>query len=121
MHAFDIYVLTSRSEGFSLSTIEAMASGLPVVATRCGGPEQIVEDGATGFLVENGSPDAVANAIDRLRRDRDQRARFGTAARDVVMKRYTLEAQVRAYEALYDRVLTPRRRGKPVTDASLAS
>jgi glycosyltransferase involved in cell wall biosynthesis len=121
MHAFDIYALTSRSEGFSLSTIEAMASGLPVVATRCGGPEQIVEDGATGFLVENGSPDAVANAIDRLRRDRDQRARFGTAARDVVMKRYTLEAQVRAYEALYDRVLTPRRRGKPVTDASLAS
>jgi glycosyltransferase involved in cell wall biosynthesis len=121
MKAFDIYALTSRSEGFSLSTIEAMASGLPVVATRCGGPEQIVEDGATGFLVENGSPDAVANAIDRLRRDRKQRARFGTAAREVVLKRYTLEAQVRAYEALYDRVLTPRRRGKPTTDASLAS
>jgi len=111
MQAFDIYALTSRSEGFSLSTIEAMASGLPVVATRCGGPEQIVEDGVTGFLVENGSPDAVAQAINRLRNDPNQRSRFGKAARNAVIERYTLEAQVRAYEALYDHVLAPRRRG----------
>src|SRR5207244_3005900 len=48
MATFDVYALTSRSEGFSLSTIEAMASGVPVVATRCGGPEQILDDGLTG-------------------------------------------------------------------------
>jgi glycosyltransferase involved in cell wall biosynthesis len=121
MRAFDVYALTSRSEGFSLSTIEAMASGLAVVATRCGGPEQILEDGATGLLVDNGSASAVAGAIDRLRKDPAQRFRFARAAREVVMRRYTIEAQVRAYEELYEYVLTPRPPGRPAADASLAS
>jgi glycosyltransferase involved in cell wall biosynthesis len=78
MAAFDVYALTSRSEGFSLSTIEAMASGIPVVATKCGGPEQILENGVTGLLVENGSPNAVASAIARLRSDSTERRRLPT-------------------------------------------
>jgi glycosyltransferase involved in cell wall biosynthesis len=109
MAGFDIYALSSRSEGFSLSTIEAMASGLPVVATRCGGPEQILDDGATGLLVENGSAEAIAGAIDRLRRNPAERARIGRAAREAVLSRYSVEAQVRAYEGLYERTLIPRR------------
>jgi len=107
MRAFDVYALTSRSEGFSLSTIEAMASGVPVVATRCGGPEEILEDRETGLLVENGSAPAVAHAIQRLRSDPEERRRLADAARHVVMKRYTVEAQVRAYEQLYEQLLTP--------------
>lgn len=120
MTAFDVYTLTSRSEGFSLSTIEAMATGLPVVATRCGGPEQILEDGVTGLLVENGSAEAVARAIDQLRRDSARRAQFAAAARDAVLKCYTVETQVRAYEELYEHVLLPRRQAKVEARASFA-
>jgi glycosyltransferase involved in cell wall biosynthesis len=110
---FDVYALTSRSEGFSLSTIEAMAAGLPVVATRCGGPEQILEDGITGLLVENGSATAVAAAIRRLRSDPNERTLIGRAARDVVLRRYTVEAQVNAYEQLYEHLLLHQRRRTP--------
>ena len=103
--AFDVYALTSRTEGFPLSLLEAMAAGLPVVATRCGGPEQILDDGVTGILVENGSAGAIANAIARLRENASERRRLGGAARVAVSERFTLEAQVRAYERLYEECL----------------
>ena len=120
MRAFDTYALTSRSEGFSLSTIEAMASGVPVVSTRCGGPEQILEHGVSGLLVENGSPQAVAEAIDRLRVDSSERTRLARAARAVVETRYTVQAQVRAYEELYERLLTARSSAKVAARPSMA-
>ena len=104
--AFDVYALTSRYEGFSLALVEAMASRLPVVATRCGGPEQIINDGVTGVLVENGSAEAIAEAIERLRGDPSRRAHLGSAAREAVAERFTLEAQVRAYEQVYEEGLT---------------
>jgi glycosyltransferase involved in cell wall biosynthesis len=110
LSAFDVYALTSRSEGFSISIIEAMASKLPVIATRCGGPEQIVDDGRTGLLVENASPDAVAAGIERLRNDRTFAAKLGTAARVAVQERFTASAQTRAYEHVYEDCLMD---GKP--------
>jgi glycosyltransferase involved in cell wall biosynthesis len=111
MAAFDVYTLTSRSEGFSLTTIEAMASGVPVVATRCGGPEQILADSVTGLLVENGSAAAVARAVERLRVAPAERRQLAAAARAMVLERYTVEAQIRAYEQLYERVLSTSARG----------
>jgi len=120
MRAFDVYALTSRSEGFSLSTVEAMASGLPVVATRCGGPEQILEDGITGLLVENGSAEAVARAVQRLRADKAERQQVADAARGAVLNRYTVEAQVRAYEELYEHVLLSQTQAKSERHASFA-
>ncbi|MDP9203238.1 MAG: glycosyltransferase [Gemmatimonadota bacterium] len=104
--AFDVYALTSRTEGFPLSLLEAMATSLPVVSTRCGGPEKILDDGVTGLLVENGSPEAIANAIVRLREDVDERVRLGEAAQKTVRERHTLETQVREYEMLYETCLS---------------
>ena len=103
--AFDVYALTSRSEGFSISLIEAMASGRAVVATRCGGPEQILSHGTTGLLVDNESPPAIATAIESLRANRAERERLGAAAQRAVRERFTLEAQLAAYERVYAETL----------------
>jgi glycosyltransferase involved in cell wall biosynthesis len=100
--AFDLYALTSRSEGFPLSLLQAMAAGLPIVATRCGGPEQILDAGVSGILVDNGSPSAIASSIARLREDVAERRRLGEAARRAVAARFTLSAQVSAYERVYE-------------------
>jgi glycosyltransferase involved in cell wall biosynthesis len=62
----DMFVLSSSSEGFSIATIEAMAAGLPVIATRCGGPEEIIDHQRTGYLVPVGSPEQLAEAINYL-------------------------------------------------------
>jgi glycosyltransferase involved in cell wall biosynthesis len=103
--AFDLYVLTSRNEGFSLSLVEAMAAGLPVIATRCGGPENIIRDGVTGILIENGSASSLAEMIERLRDEPSERQRLGTAARQSARDQFSLETQVRAYERLYSECL----------------
>jgi glycosyltransferase involved in cell wall biosynthesis len=113
LQALDAVVLTSRSEGFSLATVQAMAAGVPVVATRCGGPEEILTDGCTGLLVENGSPEAVAAGIERLRADKGLREALGRAARHDAESRFTLEAQLRAYDALYEECIEARGRSRP--------
>ncbi|NVJ49069.1 MAG: glycosyltransferase family 4 protein [Gammaproteobacteria bacterium] len=66
LKAADMYLLSSRDEGFSLSTIEAMAAKVPVVCTRCGGPEEIIEPGVTGILIENENSKAIAQAITQV-------------------------------------------------------
>lgn len=110
--ALDLYVLSSRSEGFSLAVVEAMAAGLPVVATKCGGPEEIVRDGVTGVLVESESADAIAVAIARLRANPEDRRKLGVAARESVRERFTLEAQIKSYDELYENCLVAHRRQK---------
>lgn len=102
LRAFDVYVLTSHSEGFPLSTIQAMASGLPTVATRCGGPEEMLSDGSTGWLVERNSPAAVAEALQRLIRDPEMRSRMGRRARDEAVERYSTSVMIEQYERLYE-------------------
>ena len=101
MNNFDFYVSTSSSEGFSLSVIQAMACGVPVVATKSGGPEEIITHDVSGLLVETNRPDSVASAIQRLNDEPATRARLIEAGRAVVQTRFTLKQMVESYERLY--------------------
>jgi len=79
----------SHSESFSLTCLEASASGLAVIATRCGGPEEIVEDGVTGLLVPVGDIAAMADAMAGLLGDPDRATTMGEAARYLVAERFS--------------------------------
>jgi glycosyltransferase involved in cell wall biosynthesis len=79
----------SHSESFSLTCLEASASGLAVIATRCGGPEEIVEDGVTGLLVPVGDTAAMADAMAALLGDPDRATTMGEAARYLVAERFS--------------------------------
>ncbi|MBZ5561097.1 MAG: glycosyltransferase [Acidobacteriia bacterium] len=102
----DVFVLSSTSEGLSIATIEAMAAGAPVVVTRCGGPEEIVEDGRTGCLVPPGDAAALASRIITLVKDRPLALAMSGTARREVQSKFSLAGMVREYEALYDRCLS---------------
>ena len=101
----DIFVLSSVSEGFSLATVEAMAAGKPVIVTRSGGPQEIVEDGRTGILVPPADADALATEICELLRNPDRADDLARSARARVATTFSLDAMVREYERVYDRVL----------------
>ena len=79
--AFDLYVMPSRWEGFGLAAAEAMAAGLPVVASDCDGLREVVEDGSTGLLVPPGDIQALARAMDRVLADGEQAGVWGRAGR----------------------------------------
>jgi len=96
-----IFVLPSRSEGISLTLLEAMACGLPVVATRVGGNPEVVLDGQTGLLVSPGDPAALAQAILCMRRDLERGLRMGRAGRQRVEQHFDIRRMVADYEALY--------------------
>ena len=109
LKSLDIFVLTSRSEGFSIATVEAMAAGLPTIATRCGGPEEIIRDGEDGLLVENGSPEAVAAALKRLIVDQAFRERLGTRAPQTILSRFSTAAMISSYTHLYEHLTHERK------------
>jgi glycosyltransferase involved in cell wall biosynthesis len=96
----DLYVSSSLREGLPGSVIEAQASGLPCVVTRCGGPEEVVVDGTTGLVVPPGDADALARAVVTLSRDAGLRARMAAAARENA-RRFDLSRMVEAWVELY--------------------
>ncbi len=81
-----IFITTSVSDGTPVSILEAMASGLPCIATRVGGIPEWIDDGAAGLLIRPRNPDAVAEAILKLAKDPALRDGMGSAARDVVVR-----------------------------------
>ncbi len=95
------FVLPSLSEGIPLTILEAMARGLPVVATRVGGIPEVVVDGETGFLVPSDDSAALAGAILRLWRDPDAARRMGLDGRRRVERLFDVRRMVADYEALY--------------------
>ena len=101
----DLSVLTSLSEGLSITILESMRQGLPVVVTDVGGTPEIVKQGRTGFLVPPAEPRPFANAVIRLLRDANLRARFGREARRVISAEFRLEPVVERYGRIYGEVV----------------
>ena len=101
LKAFDVFVLNSRTEGLSYAILEAMASGLPVVATDVGGNAQIIDHGKNGILYEQGNEISLTNALMGIIRDPDKISRMGEMARKKILEKYSLDAMVRQYDLLY--------------------
>jgi glycosyltransferase involved in cell wall biosynthesis len=97
----DLFVLPSRSEAFPNAVLEAMAAGLPVVATDVGGIPEIVRNGENGVLVRPDDADALADAVIGLMNRPTHAAALGRAARADVERHYTLDRMVEAFEHLY--------------------
>lgn len=95
------FVLSSISEGVSLTLLEAMARGLPCIATDVGGNPEVVRDHVTGLLVPVREPQSLAEALLRLHSDRQLRRRLGEAGRARVLERFEIRGMVRQYEDLY--------------------
>lgn len=101
----DLFLLLSESESFGLGALEAMAVGVPVLGTRCGGLEEVVDDGVTGRLLPVGAVDAMADAAVEMLGDADRWQAMGRAARAVAEERFSAERIVPMYESLYEEVL----------------
>ena len=106
LSAADIFVLPSRSEGFSNAIIEAMAASLPVVATNVGGNSEAVKDGFTGFLIPPDDPAALAAAISRLLSDQSQAKAMGAAGKAIVAENFTTEVMMTRIARAYEKLLS---------------
>jgi sugar transferase (PEP-CTERM/EpsH1 system associated) len=99
--AVDIFALPSLTEGLSYSILEAMASGLPVVATQVGGNAELIQNQRTGFLVPTRNPEMMANQLLRLISNRSLRLDMGMKARQRVEQNFNLSDMVQRYQKMY--------------------
>jgi colanic acid/amylovoran biosynthesis glycosyltransferase len=104
LQAADVFLLPSLDEGLPTVLLEAMACGVPVVATDCGGVSEAFTDGVEGLLVPRRDAAALADALTRLWRDPALRRRMGEAGRATATSRFTLERQLNEFLALYREV-----------------
>jgi sugar transferase (PEP-CTERM/EpsH1 system associated) len=112
MRGLDLFVLPSISEGISNTVLEAMASGLPVLATRVGGNPELIEEGLTGTLVPRSDSDSLASAMSLYARNPELCRMHGSAGRRSVERRFALNGMVNAYMTIYDAMLANAGRGR---------
>ena len=112
MQAFDIFALTSTSEGMPIVVLEAMAMEKPVVGTRVGAMADCVQDGRTGFLVPSGDVDRMASALTTLLRDPSLCRRFGSAGRVRVERDFSEATMVKRHMDVYYRIRALKGKGK---------
>ncbi len=103
------FVLPSETESFGLAALEALSSGVPVVASRVGGLPEVVRHGETGFLADPEDLDGMAAHLVALVSDPERRRQMGRAAREDALKRFREGPMIDRYEALYRRTLADRR------------
>jgi glycosyltransferase involved in cell wall biosynthesis len=108
-NAMDVLLFPSRHEGFGRVVAEAMASGVPAVVARAGGTEEIVSDGETGYVLEDGDPERLARTALRLLKDERMALEMGRKARERVLNLFSPDSHVRALDALYRSALEERR------------
>ena len=101
----DVFLLPSQTESFGLAALEAMACGVPVVASDVGGVSEVVADGETGFLAAAGDVGSLARHVRRLLTDEELRRRMSHSARHLAESQFRLTPAVDRYEAIYRRVL----------------
>jgi glycosyltransferase involved in cell wall biosynthesis len=101
----DLFVLTSEAESCSMALLEAMAAGLPLVATKVGGTVELIESGHNGLLVEAGDAEQLGTALDRLAEDPAERERFSAANRALVRERFSWRSTARQYERVFEQAL----------------
>lgn len=104
LNAADIFTLPSQHEGNPMSLMEAMAAGLPVVASRVGGVPELVGEGKTGILVPPDAVPCLQQALQTLVHHSELRLQMGQAARQHAVERFDIRQTVRLYEALYDQL-----------------
>jgi glycosyltransferase involved in cell wall biosynthesis len=109
IRAMDIFVLPSLSEGMSITLLEAMGAGLPVVATRVGGNPEVVVDGETGFLVPSDDERRMAARLKTLLGDSRLRQKMGAAGKLRAESVFSMEKTVSEYHRLYEKVLKNER------------
>jgi sugar transferase (PEP-CTERM/EpsH1 system associated) len=108
LNAMDIFVLPSLSEGMSNTLLEAMASSLPVVATRVGGNPELVEDERSGRLFEPRDVASLAAILERMGRDANRRQEIGQAARRRAVECFSLDGMIENYRSLYVELASKR-------------
>jgi len=105
MAALDVFVLPSKAEGISNTILEAMATGLPVIATDVGGNAQLVVDNETGFVVPSEAVSALADRLQQYVNDEALLKQHAQAGRERVEKSFSLERMVKQYQAVYEQLL----------------
>jgi len=106
LNASDIFILASLWEGLPIALLEAMACGLPVVATNVGGIPEVIKDGLSGFLVDSKNSIMLAEKIEYLLNlNIESRKEMGTEGRKIVEEKFSLEKMTENYENLYEELL----------------
>ena len=105
MRTLDIFVLPSQAEGISNTILEAMATGLPVIATNVGGNPELVKDGETGLLVPPSNPEKMATALYGLISDPEKRQQQGEKAYQSVLENFSIQVMVNKYTDVYDSII----------------
>lgn len=120
MKAFDVYALPSLTEGISNSLLEAMATGLPVIATRAGGNPEVVVDGESGLLFRAGDDAQLAEHLQSLQQQQNLRERLAGQAVQRVEREFSMTAMVRNYEEMYSSIAARGRTARVSSPAGSA-